>query len=114
MRALLLVILSVFVFPGFAQITGKVLTAENNEAVVGARISASNGVNVLSDAQGNFSIETSSFPVTLITRMNSFITDTTRVDSAGQITILLYQEMQEIGDATKQTIESIEQKIIGI
>ena len=70
-----------------AQITGKVIESDNKEPVVGAKIQASNGERAVTDVDGVFTIKATSFPVTLVTTMNSFLNDTTEVKSAGEVVI---------------------------
>jgi iron complex outermembrane receptor protein len=70
-----------------AQITGKVIESDNKEPVVGAKIQASNGERAVTDVDGVFTIKATSFPLTLVTTMNSFLNDTTEVKSAGEVVI---------------------------
>lgn len=70
-----------------AQITGKVIESDNKEPVVGAKIQASNGERAVTDVDGVFTINATSFPVTLVTTMNSFLNDTTEMKSAGEVVI---------------------------
>ncbi len=76
-------------FIGHAQIEGKVIQMDNKEPIVGAKIQASNGEKAISDIDGNFKIAAQNFPVTLITSMTSFKSDTLVVNASGPITIML-------------------------
>lgn len=82
----------------FAQIKGKVLQMDNKEPVVGAKIQASSGERAISDIDGNFLLEVSSYPVTLVTAMPSFMNDTTVVNAAGEVTILMEVPVKVISD----------------
>lgn len=73
----------------FSQINGKVISLESNEAVVGAKIVASNGEKVVSDTNGNFTLLALVFPVTLITSYPSLVNDTTIVEKSGSVEINL-------------------------
>lgn len=83
-------------FLSFSQIKGKVIFQETKEPIVGAKIQASNGEKVLSDLNGEFSINASEFPVTIITSMVSFDDDTTIVTQSGDITISLNVPIKSI------------------
>ena len=74
-------------FLAFSQLTGKIQSSETKETVVGAKISASNGAKAISDANGYFQLDVTSYPVTLITSMLSYVNDTTIVNGPGEITI---------------------------
>src|SRR5574343_422134 len=84
-------LLLIFLLPfmAFSQITGKVQSTETKESIVGAKIIASNGAKSLSDPNGNFQLDITSFPVTLITSMMSFVNDTTVINGPGDYVISL-------------------------
>ena len=86
---LLLVCLFPILLP--AQITGKVIESDTKEPVVGAKIQASNGERAVTDVDGVFMIKATSFPVTLVTSMNSFLNDTTEMKAAGEV--IIYMEV---------------------
>jgi len=88
MKFLLLALL-VLPLTVFSQIIGKVVESDSKEPVVGAKIQCSNGERVMTDVDGVFLIKATTFPVTLITVMNSFLNDTTEVKVAGEVIILL-------------------------
>ncbi len=87
------VLLLVCLFPILlqAQITGKVIESDTKEPVVGAKIQASNGERAVTDVDGVFMIKATSFPVTLVTSMNSFLNDTTEMKAAGEV--IIYMEV---------------------
>lgn len=72
-----------------AQITGKVVDGDNKDPLAGAKIQASNGEKAVTDVDGIFTLKATSFPVTLVTSLNSFLNDTTVVKAGGNITITL-------------------------
>jgi outer membrane receptor protein involved in Fe transport len=80
----------------FAQLNGKIIERDTKYPVVGAKIQGSNGELAESDSDGLFSIKASSFPVTLITTMPSFATDTTVVFSDGNVFIELVVPVKTI------------------
>jgi len=84
-------VLLLFFLPFIAtsQIVGKVIQSDDKEPVVGAKIIASNGEKAITDVDGVFNINATSYPVTLITSMASFLNDTTVVNAAGEISITL-------------------------
>lgn len=83
-------------FLAFSQLTGKIQSSETKETVVGAKISASNGAKAISDANGYFQLDVTSYPVTLITSMLSYVNDTTIVNGPGEITINLEVPIKSI------------------
>jgi outer membrane receptor protein involved in Fe transport len=97
MKQLLLLI---FLFPLFlySQVTGSVTNSSNKELLIGAKLFASNNVNVLSDLDGKFSIQTSEkdFPLTIVTTMVGFQNDTTVVQQPGEIAISLSEPVKTI------------------
>lgn len=83
---LLFLILPLF---SLAQLTGKVTESDSKEPVVGAKVIASNGEKAVTDIDGVFSIQTATYPITLITSMSGFLNDTTIVKAAGEVSIIL-------------------------
>lgn len=80
----------------FAQIKGKVIDSGTKEPVYGAKILASSGEKVLSDPDGQFELNPSSYPVTIITVAQTYLNDTTVIEKAGAITIKLTPTIQVI------------------
>lgn len=83
---------------GMAQITGSVVSGDSKQPAVGARVTASDGLVTATDPDGKFKLNSKSFPVTLITKLSTFSSDTTVVNGPGEITIILKPIVQEIGD----------------
>jgi outer membrane receptor protein involved in Fe transport len=81
-----------------SQISGIVVSGDSKEPAVGARVSASDGLVTATDPNGKFKLNCKSFPVTLITKLNTFKSDTTIVNGPGEIIITLKPVVQEIGD----------------
>lgn len=95
MRFLLLLIIFLPCF-SFAQIEGTVVDKDTKETIIGARIDASTGEKALSDLDGNFKLNVTTFPVTLIISATTYMNDTIEVSKAGKITINLSPEVQEV------------------
>jgi len=91
-----LLILAFVAFNSLGQITGKVIL-ESNEPVVGAKIIASNGSKAISNYDGNFQLSATAYPVTIITSMVPYLTDTTVVNGPGAITITMRDQVQNLG-----------------
>ncbi|MFM7301555.1 MAG: TonB-dependent receptor [Crocinitomicaceae bacterium] len=96
-----------------AQITGKVVDASNNQPIIEAKIIASDGNKVKSDFEGKFKLNSSSFPVTVVTSMLQFEPDTTVVKGPGDILIKLRVPTKDLGTVVvsagrrKQAIEEV-------
>ncbi|TXI84374.1 MAG: TonB-dependent receptor [Crocinitomicaceae bacterium] len=73
----------------FGQIKGRVLQEDNKEPVIGAKIVASNGAKAITDIDGIFLLDITEYPVTLITSMATYKTDTTLVKASGEVNIEL-------------------------
>ena len=91
-----LLILAFVAFNSLGQITGKVIL-ESNEPVVGAKIIASNGSKAISNYDGNFQLSATAYPVTIITSMVPYLTDTTVVNGPGAITVTMRDQVQNLG-----------------
>lgn len=81
----------------WGQITGTVTDEKTKQPVVGAKVYASDGNRTLSDYDGNFTIPSTNFPITLVTIMPPFTNDTTVVYAAGEVKILMAEVVQNIG-----------------
>ncbi len=96
-----------------AQITGKVVDASNNQPIIEAKIIASDGNKVKSDFEGKFKLNSSSYPVTVVTSMLQFENDTTVVKGPGDILIKLRVPTKDLGTVVvsagrrKQAIEEV-------
>jgi iron complex outermembrane receptor protein len=73
----------------FGQIKGRVLQEDTKEPVIGAKIIASNGAKAITDIDGIFLMDITEYPVTLITSMPTYNSDTTIVKASGDVNIEL-------------------------
>ena len=76
-------------FMAFSQLTGKVIQQDTKEPIVGAKIVASSGERTLTDIDGNFTLNIVTYPITLVTSMTSFLSDTLEVKKSGEYVISL-------------------------
>ena len=84
-----LLLILFFPFALFSQVTGKVIQQDTKEPIVGAKITASSGERTLTDIDGNFQLSITNFPVTLVTSMTSFLSDTLEIKKSGDYIIAL-------------------------
>lgn len=97
----------------YAQITGNVIDKSNNSPIVGAKIIGSDGNKAITDFDGKFKLNSTVFPVTLVTSMMQYGNDTLVVNAAGDVTIKLGEPVKELGMVVvsagrrKQTIEEV-------
>lgn len=82
----------------FCQVTGSVKDHTTKELLIGAKIFASNNERAISDSDGKFSLQTKpeDFPLTVVTTMVGYQNDTTILQQAGEITILLSEPVKTI------------------
>lgn len=83
-------------FLSSSQINGFILDEKSNEPIVGAKVIGSDGNKAITDFDGKFILNSSNFPVILITSMLPYANDTTEVAVAGEITIKLSEPVQVI------------------
>lgn len=95
MKTLLLLI---FFLPlcAYAQVNGKVLEKTTKEPIYGAKIIGSGGEKAISDIDGLFAINPSSYPVTIVVSAQTFVNDTLIVEGPGPITIEMSEPIQII------------------
>lgn len=86
MKHLLLLFLSL-PLASFSQVSGIVEDGQTKEPVFGAKIVALTGEKVLSDIDGSYTINPSSYPATLIVSAQTYVTDTLVVDGPGELNI---------------------------
>ncbi|MES2798414.1 MAG: TonB-dependent receptor [Bacteroidota bacterium] len=93
-----ILLFSILLAPSFlwAQVTGSVTEEKTKQPVVGAKIFASDGNRTLSDYDGNFTLSSEKFPVTIVTIMPPYVNDTTVIQSAGEVKIYLAEVVQNI------------------
>lgn len=90
----LLLLLSLFPFFVFSQIEGTVTEKGAQEPIYGAKIYASSGARAVSDIDGSFTINSGSFPDTLVTSASTFENDTLIVSGPGSIQIILQKPIE--------------------
>lgn len=79
-----------------SQVNGTVIDQDSKDPIIGAKIIASTGEKVLSDIDGRFSINPSSYPTTLIVSAQTFLTDTVVIDKPGDYQFKLQEPVQVI------------------
>ena len=109
-----ILLLLLFIPIGFiAQISGIVREKSTNTPIVGAKITASDGVKAISDFDGKFKLNSQKFPVTIITSMMQFLNDTITVNKVEEIVIKMGEETKDLATIVvsagrrKQTIEEV-------
>ncbi|MFM2039283.1 MAG: hypothetical protein RL432_2222 [Bacteroidota bacterium] len=96
---LLFIVLFVIGFHSYGQITGIVTDKSDGTPLLNVKVYASNGQRTLTDAQGTYQINASSFPVTLIFSLLEYKTDTLFVSAAGNYSLTL-----GVNEKTEQTV----------
>ncbi|MEN9972448.1 MAG: hypothetical protein RIS20_795 [Bacteroidota bacterium] len=71
------------------QVTGTVLSSEDNQALQNVKVICSDGQKTLTNYAGEFTLSPSTYPVKISVSMIQFVNDTIEIKSAGPITILL-------------------------
>ncbi len=114
MRKILFILcLGVLPFFSFGQLTGVVTDLNSGEAIIGAKVFASDGNKAITNFDGEFTLKTTSFPVTLVTKMLQYNTDSTVVDSPGKVKIKLGEPVTDLqmvvvsAGRRKQAIEEV-------
>lgn len=95
MKTLLLLLFSLPFFT-LGQVTGKVLEKDSKEPVYGAKIMASTGEKAMSDIDGNFTLNPSSYPTMLVVSAQTLLNDTIEVSGPGTIVIEMMEPVQLI------------------
>ncbi|MDB4649182.1 TonB-dependent receptor [Crocinitomicaceae bacterium] len=97
----------------FAQISGVVTDLNSGEAIIGAKVFASDGNKAITNFDGEFTLKSSSFPVTLVTKMLQYNTDSTVVAAPGKVKIKLGEPITDLqmvvvsAGRRKQAIEEV-------
>ena len=81
---------------GFSQITGVVIDASSNEPIIGAKVICSDGNRAITGFDGDFTLNSKTYPVTVITSMLQYVNDTTIVEQAGKLTITLREPLTNL------------------
>jgi iron complex outermembrane receptor protein len=79
-----------------AQISGKVTDRKTKEPVYGAKLVAETGEKALSDLDGNYKLNVTKFPVSIIISAQTYLNDTVLVEQPGEINFTLGTEVQEV------------------
>ena len=112
-KILFILFLGVLPFFSFGQLTGVVTDSNSGEAIIGAKVFASDGNKAITNFDGEFTLKTTSFPVTLVTKMLQYNTDSTVVDSPGKVKIKLGEPVTDLqmvvvsAGRRKQAIEEV-------
>ena len=109
-----ILLLLLFIPIGFnAQISGIVREKSTNTPIVGAKITASDGVKAISDFDGKFKLNSKKLPVTIITSMMQFLNDTITVNKVEEIVIKMREQTKDLETVVvsagrrKQAIEEV-------
>ena len=109
-----ILLLLLFIPIGFnAQISGIVREKSTNTPIVGAKITASDGVKAISDFDGKFKLNSKKLPVTIITSMMQFLNDTITVNKVEEIVIKMREQTKDLATIVvsagrrKQAIEEV-------
>ncbi|MGB0914547.1 MAG: TonB-dependent receptor, partial [Crocinitomicaceae bacterium] len=92
----LLLLLTFIPFCLAAQVNGTVIDQSTKDPVIGAKVIASSGEKVLSDIDGRFSINPSSYPITLVISAQTYLTDTFQVEKSGDYMFKMQEPIQVI------------------
>ena len=112
-KILFILILGVLPFCLSGQLTGVVTDSNSGEAIIGAKVFASDGNKAITNFDGEFILKTTSFPVTLVTKMLQYTTDSIVVDSPGKVKIKLGEPVTDLqmvvvsAGRRKQAIEEV-------
>lgn len=97
----------------FSQVTGVVLDKSSNAPILGAKIVASDGTRAITDFDGKFKLNSQKFPVTIVTSMLQYVTDTTVVTAPGNVTIKIGEPVKDLETVVvsagrrKQSVEEV-------
>ncbi len=80
---------TLFTFFVQGQVTGTVLSSEDNQALQNVKVMSSDGQKTLTNYAGEFTLTPAKYPVKIIVSMIQFVNDTLEFKSAGPITIRL-------------------------
>ena len=112
-KILFILFLGLLPFFSFGQLTGVVTDLNSGEAIIGAKVFASDGNKAITNFDGEFTLKTTSFPVTLVTKMLQYNTDSTVVDAPGKVKIKLGEPVTDLqmvvvaAGRRKQAIEEV-------
>ena len=72
-----------------AQVSGKVIDGKSKEPISGAKVVSSDGIKLFSGADGQFTLNPKSYPITVVTSMIQFVNDTLVIAGPGEVKITL-------------------------
>ncbi len=81
---------------GYSQITGIVIDGSSNEPIIGAKVICSDGNRAITGFDGDFTLNTKKYPVKVITSMLQYINDTTIVEQAGKLIIIMKEPLTNL------------------
>ncbi len=96
-----------------AQVSGKVIDGKSKEPISGAKVVSSDGIKLFSGADGQFTLNPKSYPITVVTSMIQFVNDTLVIAGPGEVKITLKEPIKDFQTVVisagkrKQTVEEI-------
>ena len=81
---------------GYSQITGIVIDGSSNEPIIGAKVICSDGNRAITGFDGDFTLNSKTYPVKIITSMLQYVNDTTIVEQSGKLTITLKEPLTDL------------------
>ena len=96
-----------------SQVSGKVIDGKSKEPISGAKVVSSDGIKLFSGADGQFTLNPKSFPITVVTSMIQFVNDTLVIAGPGEVKITLKEPIKDFQTVVisagkrKQTVEEI-------
>ena len=104
---------ALFAFFVQGQISGTVISSEDNQALQNVKVMSSDGQKSLTNYAGEFTLTPVKYPVKIIVSMIQFVNDTLEIKSAGPIAIFLKTRTKDEATVVvsagkrKQAIEEI-------
>lgn len=96
-----------------SQVSGKVIDGKSKEPISGAKVVSSDGIKLFSGADGQFTLNPKSYPITVVTSMIQFVNDTLVIAGPGEVKITLKEPIKDFQTVVisagkrKQTVEEI-------
>jgi len=83
-------------FTLFSQVSGSLTDVDTKEPIYGAKIISESGKKGISSIDGVFKLDISNFPTYIIISAQSYVTDTFKIETSGDVAFTLKNEVQEI------------------
>lgn len=83
-------------FIAFSQVSGVIKDGHNGEELFGVRVEVMGGQKTVSDVTGNYSLNTSSYPVWIKATLIGYMADSILVNKPKEINFILYEQVLEI------------------